>query len=252
MFQPLIAIIDRLIALVRTREENRRRLFQDLIEPLFQEVQRTFDDYVKYLQEARVMMTAEAPLTDEQVERIRSRRAEQAMVRTKIRKLAAAYGSATRDETVRAYFTSIECLFDPPGQLIGAGNLLHNVWAENEAFLQLLKNAVSTSYPEHVSPGTTASASSELDPMRDEELSQIESKPQYSIFGSPGSGKTYMNLIARLIDASRKLAISTEQPDLYRIAIAKIIASSQVDAEVNWRKLCHLYASLRIKYTTPS
>jgi hypothetical protein len=47
MFDGGIAIIDRIISLIKVRQENRRKLFIDHVEPLFKDIEQIHIDYLK-------------------------------------------------------------------------------------------------------------------------------------------------------------------------------------------------------------
>jgi hypothetical protein len=257
VFEPLLVIIDRLIAFVRTKEDNRRKFFADFIETLFQETQKAFEDYVKYLHELRVLMLAEAALTDEQVDKIRSRREEQAVLRSKLRELAAVYGEETSEEGVQQYFACVESLFAPSDELVDGSRRFF--WP-NELVGETLFLSDET-YNSFVNDGQVFTSASppkypfsfSLHPRVDERnLFQDERnmKPLL-LFGAPGAGKSTMSVFLSLIAANRNLDSEKDMPNWRRILVAKLIAASEIDAEVNWRKFCRLYAALKIKYVTP-
>src|SRR5947199_9049652 len=96
MFDSALLLIDRLITLVRTRDENKRNLFKDVIEPFFQEVQKAYEDYSRFIQEVNSLLNHS--LTANEQEYIGQRRYECKALRMKLRVLASVYPDSRKGD----------------------------------------------------------------------------------------------------------------------------------------------------------
>jgi hypothetical protein len=105
-----VAIVDRLISVVKTRQESRQLLLNDIIEPYFAELQTAYSAYLATLRKAKQMLEKAQPfpVVYRKVERLR---AEDLILRDKVRQMAEAYEGVLPDTDVLDFFRNARCLF---------------------------------------------------------------------------------------------------------------------------------------------
>jgi hypothetical protein len=112
--ESLLLLVDRMISLVKTREENNRKTFELLIEHTFQETEKAFDDYRKYLDSVRTVVTSKVKLKQKDVDRIAVQRRDLSHLRDKLRTLSNLYSESSSDTKIREFFETVLVLFSPP------------------------------------------------------------------------------------------------------------------------------------------
>jgi len=90
---PFLALIDRVIALIRERNLRQKELFDNVIEPLYQKFTTIGPDYIKLFRDARDLLSRQHEGNDPQVilRELRARREELRDARIQLRALIAAY-----------------------------------------------------------------------------------------------------------------------------------------------------------------
>lgn len=106
-------LVDYAIQLLGKKEHNRKELFQDLIEPLFLELQPVVDDYFSFFRRARTLASAG---TKQELEialgELRQQREAMLRQRIQVRELARALSSGRKDRWVNAFSSNVHGFFN--------------------------------------------------------------------------------------------------------------------------------------------
>lgn len=103
-----LALLDRIIALVRIRALNRQQVFTGIVEPLFRELEPVVDDYFALFREAkRTVGTCRDAQLPDAIESIRARREELLTTRIKVKEMADIVRSRIRDKRVKAFASTV-------------------------------------------------------------------------------------------------------------------------------------------------
>jgi hypothetical protein len=113
-----VPIVDRLITLVKARDESHQHLVNDIIAPYFGELESAYAAYLATLRKAKTMLENNQPFPVVYSE-IESLRATDLILRDKVREMAEAY------ESVLAYL-DVADFFRKAGRLFGYWNGYHN------------------------------------------------------------------------------------------------------------------------------
>jgi hypothetical protein len=105
--------IDRFIQLASVRAESRRRLFKELVEPLFHELESVVDDYYAFFSKSLVLLQgADRESMTAVVAQVREMREQQMLTRVKLRQLAASLQEHSKDDMVVQFCRAVCGMFE--------------------------------------------------------------------------------------------------------------------------------------------
>lgn len=114
MLDLFLSLIDRLIAIAKLRETDRQRLFKEIVEPLFQQVQPAVDDYCLLFRRARISVE-EAQRSQKSlagaVSEIRQNRERMLEARRMVVQLAEEIENSVRDREVAEFCEKVAKFF---------------------------------------------------------------------------------------------------------------------------------------------
>lgn len=118
MLESVLLIVDRLISLVKTREEANKAYLKDIVEPLMEQTDKAYSDMVKFFQETRSALKAASESKD--IPKMKTillelslRRTDFKAARDKIATLAEVYRKHCDDPAMQMFFDDISKLFAP-------------------------------------------------------------------------------------------------------------------------------------------
>jgi hypothetical protein len=109
----LLAIIDRIVALINAREKQHDTLVKEIVEPLFKEIEPIVQDSVQIMRNARDLLAN--PSTEQfSVLVLQQQRERLLLARQKLRMLIGVYQESSRNQEVTAFLENVEsCLLAP-------------------------------------------------------------------------------------------------------------------------------------------
>ena len=97
--ESFLALVDQLSALVRARQQSRRDLFSNIVEPLFVELQPLVDDYFKLFRGTRNLVeSSTAPQLSRAVAELKEKREAMLHLRRKVVAMAEAVAAEVKDK----------------------------------------------------------------------------------------------------------------------------------------------------------
>ena len=110
MIGGILSVIDRLISLFKTRDERRQNLFQNVVDPLFGEIQTAYLEYVQALVRIRTAVESRTPFPD-LLKEARELWAETAVLRHKVVDVATGYSEILHAPDIRDFVVGAPSLF---------------------------------------------------------------------------------------------------------------------------------------------
>ena len=106
-----LKLIDRAIAFTRERERNKRAYFDEIVVPLFEEIQSVIDEFMQYFSHALDLCSSEASSDVEISKSVRKERYKSRAARLRVQELACAIADKTDDSDMVAFCEAIAEIF---------------------------------------------------------------------------------------------------------------------------------------------
>ena len=107
-----LKLVDRVIALVKERQQTKAQVFEEIVEPLFVELQPVVDDYFKLFRHAKdAVENSQKSNLSSAVIGIKNAREAMLLNRIKVREMAATIGEHDIDKRVKDFADKVESFF---------------------------------------------------------------------------------------------------------------------------------------------
>jgi hypothetical protein len=110
MVEIFLKLIDQLIEIVNIRQKQKKELFYEVVEPLFNQLQPIVDDYFSLFRQARSLID-DPKIPGEGAKELRKRREEMLRIRLQVRQLAVAIFENVSEKSIVEFAQNVDRFF---------------------------------------------------------------------------------------------------------------------------------------------
>jgi len=230
MLEAALAIIDRLISLIKGRIEGRKEMFVQVLEPVFNDLVLIHDDYLKIFEQALSLLRS----TEDDVNRMLGERLDHLR------------GRADSDRDRLRVEASAE-------EMSGQESAEH---ARIKAAREFLQDARHELEPLRIKVQAFLSALAEAD-LAEKETKFLQALSHYLLVSEFPDNGAYTTLVSSVVETLESMEIRCTQTAEGLVAYcgddrspADVISQAINDTRLQWSNLCVCYAQLKVTVTS--